>query len=154
MLPTYLYTALIGYWIAPFCAIAMTEHFLFRRSYTAYAVHAAWDDARHPNLPRAWPSLCALAVSIVFIVLCMQQEWWTGPVAQLGTGDLGMILGFVVSALVYAAARALERRWQWQWQWRWRTPPSLKLKLRLRLRMMRVRAGREGAEKAADVAEA
>ncbi|RPD61564.1 hypothetical protein L226DRAFT_507062 [Lentinus tigrinus ALCF2SS1-7] len=102
--------ALIGYWIAPFSAIVMAEHFLFRRTYSAYAVRAAWDDPRHPDLPRPWPALCALAASVVFIVLCMQQVWWTGPIARKGTGDLGMILGFVVSVLVYAAVRGVEAR--------------------------------------------
>ncbi|RDX42874.1 hypothetical protein OH76DRAFT_1447780 [Lentinus brumalis] len=102
--------ALIGYWTAPFCAIVMTEHFLFRRTYAAYAVRAAWDDPHHLNLPRPWPALCALAASIVFIVLCMQQVWFTGPVARRGTGDLGMILGFVVSVPVYAGARCLEAK--------------------------------------------
>ncbi|KAI1792437.1 permease for cytosine/purines, uracil, thiamine, allantoin-domain-containing protein [Ganoderma leucocontextum] len=96
---------LIGYWLAPFCAVVFTEHFLFRRSFSVYDVGTAWDDPHHPNLPRPYPALCALAASIGVIVLCMQQKWWTGPVARRGTGDLGMILGFVVSVAVYAAAR-------------------------------------------------
>ena len=28
----YLFVALIGYWLAPFCAVVFTEHFLFRRA--------------------------------------------------------------------------------------------------------------------------
>ncbi|KAM5536808.1 hypothetical protein V8D89_009526, partial [Ganoderma adspersum] len=103
--------ALIGYWIAPFCAVVFTEHFLFRRSFSAYDVPNAWDDPHHPNLPRPYPALCALAASIVLIVLCMEQKWWTGPVAKRGTGDLGMLLGFVVSVAVYAAARWVELNW-------------------------------------------
>ncbi|KAI0753335.1 permease for cytosine/purines, uracil, thiamine, allantoin-domain-containing protein [Daedaleopsis nitida] len=97
--------ALIGYWLAPFCAIVVTEHFVFRRTYAAYDVLAAWDTPRHPNLPRPYPALCALAVSTVFIVLSMQQQWFTGPIAQRGTGDLGMLLGFAVSVVVYTGAR-------------------------------------------------
>ncbi|PIL29169.1 transporter [Ganoderma sinense ZZ0214-1] len=102
---------LIGYWNAPFCAIVLTEHFLFRRSFSAYDVPHAWDSPNHPNLPRPYPALCALAASIVLIVLCMEQKWWTGPVAKHGTGDLGMLLGFVVSVPVYAGARWAELNW-------------------------------------------
>ena len=104
-------SALIGYWIAPFCAVVFTEHFLFRRSFSAYDVPNAWDDPHHPNLPRPYPALCALAASIVLIVLCMEQKWWTGPVAKRGTGDLGMLFGFVVSVAVYAGARWVELNW-------------------------------------------
>ena len=86
-----------------------TEHVLFRRTYAAYDVAAAWDDPRHPNLPRPYPALCALAVSILFIVLSMQQVWFTGPIARRGTGDLGMLLGFGASVVVYACARSGER---------------------------------------------
>ena len=102
--------ALIGYWIAPFCAIALTEHFLFRRSYAAYAVADAWDDPRHPDLPRPYAALCALAGSAALIVLCMQQEWFTGPIARLGTGDVGMLVGFVLSVGVYAGVRWMGRK--------------------------------------------
>ncbi|TBU25726.1 permease for cytosine/purines, uracil, thiamine, allantoin-domain-containing protein [Dichomitus squalens] len=103
--------ALIGYWIAPFCAVVLTEHFLIRRTFAAYNVPGAWDNPRHPNLPTPYPALCAFAVSIAFIVLCMQQQWWTGPVARQGTGDLGMLLGFVASVPVYAGARYAELNW-------------------------------------------
>ncbi|KAI0657590.1 permease for cytosine/purines, uracil, thiamine, allantoin-domain-containing protein [Cubamyces menziesii] len=100
--------ALIGYWLAPFCAVVMTEHFLFRRSSysrAAYDVPAAWDDPRHPNLARGFAALCTLGASVAVMVPCMQQAWYTGPVARRGTGDLGMIVGFVVGVPVYAAAR-------------------------------------------------
>ena len=103
--------ALIGYWIAPFCAVVLTEHVLFRRSFSTYDVANAWDDPHHTNLPRPYAALCALAASIGVIVLSMQQAWWTGPVAKRGTGDLGMILGFVVSVAVYAVARWIELHW-------------------------------------------
>ncbi|KAI0827299.1 permease for cytosine/purines, uracil, thiamine, allantoin-domain-containing protein [Trametes gibbosa] len=103
--------ALIGYWIAPFCAIALTEHFLFRHgSYTptTYAVAAAWDRPRHASLPSGAAALCALAAAVALIVPCMQQAWFTGPLAARGTGDLGMLVGFGVAVPVYACARAVE----------------------------------------------
>ncbi|KAH9851058.1 permease for cytosine/purines, uracil, thiamine, allantoin-domain-containing protein [Lenzites betulinus] len=103
--------ALIGYWIAPFCAIVLTEHFLFRRgSYSpaSYAVAAAWDRPRHPNLPSGAAALCALAAAVALIVPCMQQVWYTGPLAKRGTGDLGMLVGFGIAVPVYACARGVE----------------------------------------------
>ncbi|KAI0649846.1 permease for cytosine/purines, uracil, thiamine, allantoin-domain-containing protein [Trametes meyenii] len=106
--------ALIGYWIAPFCAIVMTEHFVFRRNYSlaAYNVPDAWDDPSHPNLARSWAALAALAAAVAIIVPCIQQTWYTGPIAERGsTGDLGMLVGFVVSVPAYAAARSVECWW-------------------------------------------
>ena len=105
------YTALIGYWLAPFCAILLTEHVLFRRrSFAAYDVAGAWDTPSHPDLASPWPGLATVAVTVALVTLCMQQAWWTGPIAARGTGDIGMVVGFGVSALVFATTRALERR--------------------------------------------
>ncbi|CCM05632.1 uncharacterized protein FIBRA_07861 [Fibroporia radiculosa] len=103
----------IGYWIAPFCAIVLTEHFMYRRNlWTSYHVLEAWDLPSHPNLPRGFAALSTFVITIGFIVLCMEQEWWTGPIARSGTGDVGMLLGFVVGVIVYGCARALERKWE------------------------------------------
>lgn len=55
--------------------------------------------------------MCTFAATVGFIVLCMQKQWWTGPLARTGTGDVGMLLGFVVGVLVYLCARWLELRW-------------------------------------------
>ena len=106
-------TALIGYWLAPFCAILLTEHVLFRRrSFAAYDVAGAWDTPSHPDLASPWPGLATVAVTVALVTLCMQQAWWTGPVAARGTGDVGMLVSFVACVGVYAAARALELRWR------------------------------------------
>ena len=107
------HTALIGYWLAPFCAILLTEHVLFRRrSFAAYDVAGAWDTPSHPDLASPWPGLATVAVTVALVTLCMQQAWWTGPVAARGTGDVGMLVSFVACVGVYAAARALELRWR------------------------------------------
>ena len=45
-------------------------------------------------------------------MLCMEQAYWTGPIAARGTGDIGMLVGFGVCVPVYAGVRALERRWR------------------------------------------
>ncbi|GJE86337.1 purine-cytosine permease [Phanerochaete sordida] len=101
----------IGYWLGPFIAIVLTEHFVFRRRWAAYAVGDAWNVAAHPRLARGYAAVWTLLSSVPLIAVCMSQAWWTGPVAARGTGDIAMIVSFVYSALMYAGARTLELRW-------------------------------------------
>lgn len=102
----------IGYWLAPFCAIVLTEHFIFRKNqWSSYNILEAWDHPRHSNLPRSYAAVFTFAATIGFIVLCMQKQWWTGPIARRGTGDVGMLLGFIVGVLLYLCARWAERKW-------------------------------------------
>ncbi|CCM05633.1 uncharacterized protein FIBRA_07862 [Fibroporia radiculosa] len=102
----------IGYWLAPFCAIILTEHFVFRKNrWASYDILDAWDKPHHRNLPRSWASVFTFLTTIGFIVLCIQKQWWTGPIARAGTGDVGMLFGFCFSVLVFLCARWLEKRW-------------------------------------------
>ena len=39
----------------------------------------------------------------------MSQAWYEGPIAAAGTGDIGVIVGFVLAAMVYPAFRAVEK---------------------------------------------
>ena len=106
------YAGFIGYWIAPFMAIVITEHFVFRRgTWSRYDPEHAWNKPRHPNLARGYAALFTFVTSIGFIVICMSQPEWTGPVAQQGTGDIAMIVSFVYSCAAFAAARWVERRY-------------------------------------------
>ena len=101
----------IGYWLGPFIAIVLTEHVIFRRaSWGAYEVEEAWNRPRHANLARGYAAVFTFVSSIGLIVVCMSQDEWTGPVARAGTGDIAMIVSFVYSIVVYAAARWLEKR--------------------------------------------
>ncbi|KAL6307006.1 permease for cytosine/purines, uracil, thiamine, allantoin-domain-containing protein [Sparassis latifolia] len=104
--------SLIGYWLAPYCAIVLTEHFVFRKSWSSYHVLDAWNQPRHPNLPRGLASLATFLTCVGIIVVCMEQEWWIGPVARAGTGDVGMLVAFVGGIGVYAFARWGEKRWE------------------------------------------
>ncbi|PCH37474.1 hypothetical protein WOLCODRAFT_128427 [Wolfiporia cocos MD-104 SS10] len=102
----------IGYWLAPFAAIVLTEHFVFRRNtWAAYEVFEAWNTPRHPNLPPSYVSTCTFVATIGFIVVCMQKDWWTGPLARKGTGDVGMLLGFFVAIVLYTVLRGVQSRW-------------------------------------------
>ena len=89
----------------------LTEHIVFRRSWAAYDIGGAWDRPRHPNLPRGYAAVWTIVSAIGLIVICMSQEWWTGPVAAAGTGDIAMIVSFAYSVLMYTATRTLEKRW-------------------------------------------
>ena len=40
----------------------------------------------------------------------MSQVWYTGPLAKVGTGDIGLLTGSVVGATLYAILRALEKK--------------------------------------------
>ena len=102
----------IGYWLGPFIAIVLTEHVVFRRrSWAAYEVEAAWDKPRHPNLALGYAAVWTIVSAIGLIVLCMSQEWWTGPVADAGTGDIAMIVSWAYSVVMYSVARTAEKRW-------------------------------------------
>ena len=100
----------IGYWAGPYIGIVLTEHFVFRRNaWAQYQPEEAWNKPRHPNLARGYAALFTFVTSIGLIVLCMSQEWWTGPVARTGTGDIAMIVSFFYAVLVYLVARTVEK---------------------------------------------
>lgn len=108
---TFTYAGFIGYWIAPFLGIVLTEHFFFRRaSWEAYSPLEAWNDPHHHNLAKGYAAIFTFCTSVGLIAVCMSQVWWTGPVARAGTGDIAMIVSFVYSVLMFSTVRALERR--------------------------------------------
>lgn len=72
----------------------------------------AWDKPRHPNLASGYAAIWTIISSIGLIVVCMSQEWWTGPVANAGTGDIAMIVSFAYSVVMYTISRSLELRWK------------------------------------------
>jgi purine-cytosine permease-like protein len=68
-----------------------------------------WDNPR--RLPPGAAAVLAFAGAFGIIVPSMSQAWYTGPIASAGTGDIGIMTGFVVSGLLYLILRMLERRW-------------------------------------------
>lgn len=38
----------------------------------------------------------------------MSQTWYTGPIAKAGTGDIGVITGFIVAVGLYTILRNIE----------------------------------------------
>lgn len=100
--------SLIGYWSAAFVGVFGAEHFVFRRGDAAAYAVAAWDDAR--LLPVGVAAVASAVLSFALVVPCMDQVWWTGPIART-TGDIGFEVAFVLSAGLYVPLRWLERKW-------------------------------------------
>ena len=97
----------IGYWSTVFAAIVVLEHLLFRAADWARYDLAQWCKPKElpPGLAAVLAFLCACGI----IVPCMSQAWYEGPIAATGTGDIGIIVGFVLAALVYPVFRAVEK---------------------------------------------
>ncbi|KAG2068859.1 hypothetical protein BDR04DRAFT_1102605 [Suillus decipiens] len=102
---------IIGYWSSVFAAIILTEHILFRRasfSEDQYPI-TTWNS--YTLLPSGIPAVVAFACACGALVPFMSQAWYVGVVARHGSGDVGVFVGFVVGAIVYALARSFEKLW-------------------------------------------
>lgn len=100
----------IGYWLAIYQAIALTEHFVFRRSIHAYQ---AADYDKPSRLPPGIAAVGSFCVGVVGVVMGMSQKWFVGPIAtKIGEppygGDIGFELGFAFSVVAYLCFRPLE----------------------------------------------
>ena len=99
---------IIGYWSSIFLAIILTEHLLFRKNnFGSYQIED-WDK---PNkLPIGVAALLAFLGGFGMVIPSMSQMWYTGPIAEAGTGDIGVLTGSVVGAVLYAILRGLEKK--------------------------------------------
>ncbi|KAM0324669.1 hypothetical protein ACHAQA_008060 [Verticillium albo-atrum] len=101
------FVAVIAYWSASFIGIVLVEHFVFRKANHKAYNHDEWNDAS--KLPSGLAALGAGILSFGLIIPCMDQAWYTGPIAET-TGDIGFEVAFVLSALLYLPLRYVERR--------------------------------------------
>lgn len=100
----------IGYWLAIYEGIALTEHFVFRRGFSGYR---AEDYDVRDKLPPGIAALLAFCCGVVGMVTGMSQSWYVGPIAiSAGPapfgGDVGFELGFAFAAFSYAILRTVE----------------------------------------------
>ncbi|GJN67858.1 hypothetical protein PLIIFM63780_001969 [Purpureocillium lilacinum] len=96
----------IGYWLAIYEGVALTDHFVFKRGFSGYNPEY-WD--QRDKLPLGISALVAFLLGIAGMIIGMSQTWWVGPAAKgAHGGDLGFELGFAFSALSYAAMRPFE----------------------------------------------
>lgn len=78
-----------------------------RRNFDRYEVDD-WNDAR--CLPPGFAAVIAFFLSFGVIIPSMSQVWYTGPIANAGTGDIGILTGFAVSGGMYLILRTWELR--------------------------------------------
>ncbi|EKM56968.1 uncharacterized protein PHACADRAFT_142025 [Phanerochaete carnosa HHB-10118-sp] len=98
---------IIGYWSCVFAVTILTEHFVFRRgSYEPYNLEI-WN--RSSRLPPGLAALLAFLCAFGVIIPCMSQAWYTGPIANLGTGDIGILAGSGVAFILYLCFRTVEK---------------------------------------------
>ena len=97
-----------GYWSSIFAAIVLTEHFLFRKiNFASYRIED-WD--KPSKLPLGIAALLSFLIGFGIVIPSMSQVGYTGPIAKAGTGDIGVLTGTVVGAILYAILRALEKK--------------------------------------------
>ncbi|KAI0746989.1 purine-cytosine permease [Daedaleopsis nitida] len=97
----------IGYWSTVFAAIVIIEHVVFRNNdWTLYDL-SQWSKAG--ELPLGLAAIFAFLCACGIIVPCMSQVWYVGPIANAGTGDIGVLVGFALAAILYPVYRAVER---------------------------------------------
>ncbi|KAF2969683.1 hypothetical protein GQX73_g3912 [Xylaria multiplex] len=103
---------LIGYWLAIYEGVSLTEHFVFRRGFKGYTPEEYLIPQR---LPPGFAAISAFVVGIVGAILGTAQTWYTGPIGKLcGAdfgGDIGFELAFSFTAVAYLGLRSLEIRY-------------------------------------------
>ncbi|KAF9461710.1 cytosine-purine permease [Collybia nuda] len=98
--------SVIGYWSIVFSGIILTEHFVFRRHKFSNYHTEDWDNAK--LLPTGFAAVFAFFGAFGIIVPSMSQTWYIGPIANAGTGDIGIITGFIVAIGLYILLRGIE----------------------------------------------
>ncbi|KAF1952942.1 purine-cytosine permease [Byssothecium circinans] len=102
-----------GYWLAIYEGIAFSDHFIYKRSMSAYNVV---DYDQPSKLPPSIAAVFAFCYSVAGMVTGMSQTWFVGPIALAAGeapfgGDVGFELGFVFAFVSYTVARHFELRY-------------------------------------------
>ncbi|PYH93413.1 hypothetical protein BO71DRAFT_355326 [Aspergillus ellipticus CBS 707.79] len=98
------FLALMGYWVTIYLTIALEEQLLFRRSRGF-----DWDSwADRTKLPLGIAALTAFLIGWAGAIVCMDQVWYIGPIAQMvgsDGADLGIWVGCSWAMLVFPPLR-------------------------------------------------
>jgi len=101
---------LIGYWLAIYEGIALTEHLWFMRGFSGYDISIF---EKPSLLPPGFAAMLAFCVGVAGAVVGMDQSWYIGPLAKkIGEfgGDIGFELAFGFAAVTYFVARTFEKK--------------------------------------------
>jgi NCS1 nucleoside transporter family len=103
----------IGYWLAIYEGIALTDHFVFKRGMNGYNP-ANYDNPE--KLPPGIAAVLAFCCGVAGMVTGMSQVWYVGAIAiHAGAppygGDVGFELGFAFAATGYLIMRPIELRY-------------------------------------------
>ncbi|KAK7534520.1 purine-cytosine permease [Phyllosticta citricarpa] len=102
----------IGYWLAIYEGIAVSDHFVFKRGIGGYNPE---DYDKPGKLPPGIAAILAFCFGVAGMVTGMSQTWWIGPIARhaglpsIG-GDVGFELGFAFAAVSYVPLRIIEQK--------------------------------------------
>ncbi|CDF88063.1 BN860_01442g1_1 [Zygosaccharomyces bailii CLIB 213] len=101
----------IGYYLAIYLSISLSEHFIYRRGFKGYNI---WDWDKWDHLPIGIAGCCALFCGAVGVAVGMDQTYWQGEIARkIGEygGDIGFELGAGFAFIVYNLLRPLELKY-------------------------------------------
>ena len=100
----------IGYWLAIYEGVALSEHFVFKRGFAGYVPEHYTDPSK---LPPGYAACTAFAFGVMGAILGMAQIWFTGPIGKLcGAafgGDVGFELAFCFATISYLVLRTIEK---------------------------------------------
>lgn len=102
------FLAVIGYYAASFAAVVLVEHVAFRKASGLQYDRTAWNS--WSRLPTGWAGCLAFVMSFGLIIPSMDEEWYVGPIAKKGAGDIGFEVGFFSAALFYYVLRTIDLR--------------------------------------------
>ena len=101
------FASILAYWCGLFAGVVLADHCVIRRfDFKTYDI-TIWDDWR--LLPPGIAGITSAILPIALLVPCMDQSWYTGPLAR-HSGDLAFEVGFILSFLLYLVLRPVEKR--------------------------------------------
>ncbi|ODV83906.1 hypothetical protein CANARDRAFT_202186 [[Candida] arabinofermentans NRRL YB-2248] len=102
---------LIGYYLAIYDAIALSEHFIYLKGFSGYDLDSYMDKSKlNPGFAGTFAFCCGVAG----VVIGMNQTWYIGVLAEkigLFGGDIGFELAFGFAFIAYNATRTFERNY-------------------------------------------
>ncbi|KAI9717877.1 MAG: hypothetical protein M1812_004404 [Candelaria pacifica] len=102
----------IGYWLAIYEGISLSEHFVYKRGMAGYDITIFESPSK---LPPGIAAIAAFCFGVFGAIMGMAQQWFVGPIgSKIGLpgygGDIGFPLAFAFSSVSYCIFRFAERK--------------------------------------------